>query len=169
MEKGDLTYRINGCAMKVHSQLNRGCREYVYCRALAIELREAGIFFVREEWLPIYYGKYKIAARRVDFICDGQVTIEVKAKSQLDNTDMSQALNTLEQLNVKSGLLLNFGSPILEYKHLFNNKFEQDKISENITPELVGEPSDELCELRNYIPEWVIHKMQYDRMKKKKP
>jgi GxxExxY protein len=168
MEKGDLTYRINGCAMAVQTKLNRGCREYVYCRALAIELGRANILFEREVWLPIYYENYKIAARRVDFLCDKQVTIEVKAKSQLTNDDMSQALNTLEQLNIKKGLLLNFGAPVLEYKHLFNNKYELDKESLEISPELVGEPSNDLWELRNYLPEWVIHKMQHDRLKKNK-
>lgn len=168
MEKGDLTYRINGCAMTTHRKLNRGCREYVYCRGLALELGRANIEFKREVWLPIYYDDYKIAARRVDFLCENQVTIEVKAKSLLGNDDMSQALNTLEQINIKCGLLLNFGSPALEFKHLFNNKYEPDKVSVDITPELVGEPSDNVWELRNYIPDWVIYKMQHDKLKQKK-
>ena len=168
MEKGDLTYRINGCAMTVHKKLNRGCREYVYCRALAIELRQAQIPFQREVWLPIYYDGFKIAARRVDFLCDNQVTIEVKAISQLENRDMSQALNTLEQINIEKGLLLNFGALVLAFKHLFNNKYEPNKISMDITPEIVGEPSDNVWELRNYIPDWVIYKMQHDKLKQKK-
>ncbi len=168
MEKGDLTYRINGCAMTVHSILNRGCREYVYCRALAIELGRANIPFQREVWLPIYYGPLIISKRRVDFLCDNKVTIEVKAKSVLTNEDMSQSLNTLEQTNVKDGLLLNFGASALQYKHLFNNKYDPNKIGEDITPEMVGEPSNELWELRNYLPDWVIHKMQYDKLNKKK-
>jgi GxxExxY protein len=167
MEKDDLTYRINGCAMAVHRQLGRGFREYVYCRALAIELRKAGIPFEREKWLPIYYDNYKIAARRVDFFCNNEVTVEVKAKSLLHNDDISQAINTLERVNVKCGLLINFGGLSLEYKHLFNNTYDPDKIGENITPELVGEPSDELMELRNYIPDWVINKMLYDKSRNK--
>lgn len=168
MENNDLTYRINGCAMSVHRKLGRGFREYVYCRALAIELGYANIHFEREVWLPIYYDNYKIAARRVDFLCTKAITVEVKAKSLLTNEDKSQAINTLEQLNVKAGLLLNFGALSLEYNHLFNNKYVPDKIAEDITPELVGEPSDELWELRNYIPEWIIHKMQHDKLKKRK-
>jgi GxxExxY protein len=167
MEKNDLTYRINGCAMTAHRKLGRGFREYVYCRALAIELGYENILFEREVWMPIYYDNYKIAARRVDFLCQKLVTVEVKAKSQLTNEDMSQAINTLERLNVKSGLLLNFGSLALEYHHLFNNKYNPNMISKEITPELVGEPSNELWELRNYIPDWVINKMQYDKLKKK--
>ncbi len=167
MEKGDLTYRINGCAMTVHKKMNRGCPEYVYCRALAIELGRANILFQREVWLPIYYDNYKIATRRVDFLCENEVTIEVKAKTTLTNDHMSQALNTLEQLNIKCGLLLNFGAPALEFKHLFNNKYEPDKEATDITPEQVGEPSNELWELRNYLPDWVLHKMQFDKQKKK--
>jgi GxxExxY protein len=167
MEKGDLTYRINGCAMKVHNDMKLGFREYIFCRALAIEFRLNNINFEREVWLPIYYNEYKIGARRIDFLCEREVTVEVKAKSQLTNEDMSQALNTLERLNVKSGLLINFGAQKLEYKHLFNNKYDPNKVFSDITPELVGEPSSELFELRNYIPEWVINKMQYDQQKKK--
>ena len=81
MREDDLTYRINNCAMMVHRKLGRGFLEYVYCRALAIELGRAGIAFQREVWLPIYYDNYKIAARRVDFLCEKQVTIEAKAKN----------------------------------------------------------------------------------------
>lgn len=166
MEKGDLTYRINECAMKAHTKLGRGFLEYVYCRALAIELRRAGITFQREVWLPIYYDHYKIAARRVDFLCENQVTIEAKAKNTLDDVDMSQALNTLGQLNIKEGLLLNFGAKSLEFKHLFNRRYQPDKIAEDITPELVGEPSDNLWQMRDYVPAWVIHKMQLDKQRK---
>ena len=166
MKEGDLTYRVNRCAMTVHQKLGRGFLEYVYCRALAIELRRAGIAFEREVWLPIYYDNYKIAARRVDFLCEKQVTIELKAKSTLDESDMAQALNTLGQLNIKEGLLHNFGAKSLEFKHLFNKRYEHAKVAEDITPELVGEPSDNLWQLRDYVPAWVIHKMQLDKQKK---
>jgi hypothetical protein len=99
-------------------------------------------------------------------LCDNQVTIEVKAKTLLEEKDFAQALNTLGRLNIESGLLQNFGAKSLEYRHLFNNTFEKNKISEDVTPELVGEPSDDLYQLRDYIPAWVIHKMQIDRKKK---
>ena len=167
MEKGDLTYRINGCAMTVHKKMGMGSPEYVYCRALAIELGRANIPFEREVWLPVYYDNFKIAARRVDFFCDKQVTVEIKAKTEITNGDFAQSLNTLGLLNIKDGLLLNFGSPSLEYRHLFNIKYDPTKIFEDITPELVGEPSNELWELRNYLPAWLIHKMQLDKQKKK--
>lgn len=166
MKEGDLTYLINGCAMTVHKKLGRGFMEYIYCRALAIELRRIGIPFQREVWLPIYYDNYKIGARRVDFLCDNRVTVEAKAKSELEDKDFAQALNTLGRLNIPNGLLINFGAKSLEFKHLFNNTYEKDKKEEHLPPEMVGEPSDDLFELRDYIPTWVIHKMQIDRAKK---
>jgi GxxExxY protein len=168
MEKGDLTYRLNACAMRVSTTLGIGNMEYVYCRALAIELNLAGIAFQREVWLPIHYKNLRIAYRRVDFLCEGKVTIEVKAKSQLTDVDFVQAINTLQQLNIPAGLLYNFGTIQLQFKHLFNNRFQPDALTQPITPEMVGEPSDDLFELRNYIPAWVLHKMQYDKRKGKK-
>jgi GxxExxY protein len=167
MEKGDLTYRLNACAMRVSTTLGIGNMEYVYCRALAVEFRTAGINFQREVWLPIHYNRLIIAYRRVDFLCEGKVTIEVKAKSLLTDIDFVQAINTLQQINIPSGLLYNFGTVQLQFKHLFNNRFQPDQVALPITSEMVGEPSDDLFELRNYIPAWVIHKMQYDRRKNK--
>jgi GxxExxY protein len=168
LEKGNLTYQLNACAMQVSNTLGIGNMEYVYCRALAMELNLLGIAFQREVWLPIHYRNLIIAHRRVDFLCENQVTIEVKAKSQLNNIDFAQALNTLKQINIPSGLLYNFGTAKLEFKLLFNNAYQPNKVFQAATPEMVGEPSDDLFELRNYLPAWVIHKMQHDKRKQKK-
>lgn len=50
-----LTYRIIGCAMKVHNTLGNGFQEVIYQRCLAIELEKDGLGFAREEEIPIYY------------------------------------------------------------------------------------------------------------------
>jgi hypothetical protein len=47
-----------------------------------------------------------MAARRVDFLCDHQVTIEVKAKSEIEDKDFTQAINTLDRLNIPSGRIV---------------------------------------------------------------
>ncbi|TNE57022.1 MAG: GxxExxY protein [Bacteroidetes bacterium] len=167
MKKGDLTYRIIGCAMDVHNKLGRGFMEYVYCRALAIELRRAGIPFEREVWLPIHYDQYRIAHRRCDFLCDDQVIIEAKAKLNLANEDLIQAINTTERLNIKSGLLINFGAESLQYKHIFNNKIRPEHEFQDATPELVGEVDEDIFESRHYMPAWVVEKMQRDKIKHK--
>ena len=167
MKKGDLTYRIIHCAMIAHGKLKRGFREYVYCRALAIELGRENITFQREVWLPIYYDNLRIAARRCDFFCANAVVLEIKAKSQLENGDIVQAINTLERTNAKDGLLINFVGESLEFRHIFNNKYNPDAIFEEITPALVGESGDELFESRQYLPDWLVIKMQHDKLKRK--
>lgn len=153
--------------MTVHNKLKRGFMEYVYCRALAIELRREGIPFEREVWLPIYYDNLKIAYRRCDFFCQQAVVVELKAKDELSNEDIVQAINTLERVNVKDGLLINFGAESLQYRHIFNNKFRAECTFENITPEMVGETDEDLFESRHYLPAWLVEKMQRDKWRKK--
>jgi len=67
MQYGDLTRKIIGCAMKVHSALGNGFQEVIYQRALSIEMVKQGISFVREMEMPIFYEEHNIGTRRVDF------------------------------------------------------------------------------------------------------
>lgn len=168
MQQGDLTYRIIGCAMTVHKKMGRGFMEYVYCRALAIELRRAGISFEREVWLPIHYDQYRIAHRRCDFYCENAVIVEAKAKLNLASEDLIQAINTTERLNVKAGLLINFGAERLQYKHIFNNNIRPEHEFLDATPDLVGEADQDIFESRHYMPAWVVEKMQRDKLRSKK-
>ena len=55
MEIEDITYKVNGCAMKVHNTLGNGFQEVIYQRCLAIELSKAGLIFAREVEQTIYY------------------------------------------------------------------------------------------------------------------
>ncbi|MBD3266041.1 GxxExxY protein, partial [bacterium] len=74
-----LTHKIIGCAMNVHSILGNGFQELIYQRALEIEMREAQIDFAREQEIPIYYKGREIGTRRVDFLVENQVMVELKA------------------------------------------------------------------------------------------
>lgn len=169
MQKGDLTYRINGCAMTVQGKLKRGFMEYVYCRALAIEMKRMGIAFEREVWLPIHYDSYRIAYRRCDFLCEDKVVLEIKARSELSKADMTQALNTLETLNVPQGLLLNFGAEKLEFHLLFNKHILPESNFTDATAEMVGEGDEDLFEARHYLPAWMVEREQRARLKRQKP
>lgn len=55
----ELTYKIIGCAMKVHRTLGNGFQEVIYQRCLAIELEKAGLGFVREQEIPVFYEELK--------------------------------------------------------------------------------------------------------------
>ncbi len=118
----DITYRITGAAMKVHSALGNGFQEVIYQRALAIELPYFHLSFERERELPIYYRGQQIGTRRVDFLVEGCIMVELKAVIRLEDVHLAQAMNYLEAYNMEIGLLLNFGARSLEHKRVHNNK-----------------------------------------------
>ena len=120
----ELTYKIIGCAMKVHSYLGNGFQEVIYQRALGIELRNAGLDFIREQEIPILYHGEEIGTRRADFMVNGEILVELKALIKLDDIHLAQGLNYLVAYRLDKGLLLNFGAPSLEIRRLRhpNNK-----------------------------------------------
>lgn len=121
----ELTSKIIGCAMAVHRALGNGFQEVIYQRALEIEMADNGIGFSREHEMPIYYKKQQIGTRRVDFLVDNVVSVELKAIIKLEDVHFAQAINYLEAYDLEVGLLINFGSKSLEFKRLLNGKFKQ--------------------------------------------
>jgi GxxExxY protein len=115
----ELTYRIIGCAMKVHNTLGNGFQEVIYQRCLAIELGKQGIQFLREQEMPIHYDDKVVGTRRADFIVASCLLIELKATIKLEDVHLAQGLNYLEAYQIEKGLLINFGAPSLEVKRLF--------------------------------------------------
>lgn len=120
----DLTSKIIGCAMSVHNELGNGFQEVIYQRVLAIELALAGLLFTREYEMPVFYREQQIGTRRVDFLIEGMVSLEIKAISQLENVHFVQAINYLEAYNLEIGLLINFGENSLKFKRLTNKKYK---------------------------------------------
>ncbi|WP_370568878.1 GxxExxY protein [Sporocytophaga myxococcoides] len=99
------TSKVIGCAMEVHSSLGNGFQEVIYQKALKIEMEERGITFSREHVMPIYYKNKHIGTRRVDFLVEGIISVELKAVSRLEPVHLAQALNYLEAYNLEVGLL----------------------------------------------------------------
>ena len=115
----DLTYKIIGCAMKVHNSLGNGFQEVIYQRCLAIELEKQSINYEREKEMPIYYEGFEVGTRRADFIVEEKVMVELKAIIQLEDVHLAQGLNYLTAYNLDKGLLINLGSTSLQVKRLF--------------------------------------------------
>jgi GxxExxY protein len=120
---GDVTGKVIGCAMKVHSTLGNGFPEVIYHRALAKELTACGIEFKSEAEVSIHYQGEPIGVRRVDFLIANRIPVEIKALSSLEPTHFSQAVNYLESYDLPIGLLLNFGSSSLQFHRITNKKF----------------------------------------------
>ena len=110
--------------MNVHSILGNGFQELIYQRALEIEFRENNLKFKREFVMPIFFKNYNIGTRRVDFLVDNLISVELKATIKLEDVHYAQAINYLEAYNLEIGLLINFGEKSLNFKRLENKKFK---------------------------------------------
>lgn len=114
--KSDITGRIIGCAQKVHRVLGNGFQEVIYQRALEIEFEKEKLKFQREQEMDIFYEEKLIGTRRVDFLADGDIMVELKALTKLEDVNTAQLINYIEAYKVKIGLLINFGARSLEVK-----------------------------------------------------
>ena len=127
MKFEEITGKIIGYAMKVHSVMGYGFQEVIYQRCMAIEMHDNNINFMREYEMPIYYESQQVGTRRVDFFVENKIMVELKAISTLEDAHIAQAINYLEAYNAEVGLLLNFGNKSLEYKRLYNKKLKKSE------------------------------------------
>lgn len=114
----EITEKIIGCSMKVHRTLGNGFQEVIYQRALAIEMDSGSLSFEREKEQVVFYKGVEIGTRRVDFLVEGKVLVEIKALTNLEEVHLAQAKNYLEAFNLKVGLLVNFGAKSLQFKRI---------------------------------------------------
>lgn len=131
MEKDELTYKIIGCAMKVHKTLGPGFQEVIYQRCLAIELAKVSLEYVREQEHTIYYEGIDVGTRRADFVIENKIVVEIKALVNMEDVHLAQAKNYVVAYDFPNGLLINFGSRSLQYKLLFNPKYHPNPNSAN--------------------------------------
>ncbi len=112
----DITSKIIGGAMRVHTALGNGFQEVIYQRCLAIEMHDTGLQFAREIEMPLYYKEQEVGTRRVDFLVENTVLLELKAVPEITSSHHAQILNYLIAYKLKIGLLINFGEKSLTFK-----------------------------------------------------
>ncbi|MCC5943153.1 MAG: GxxExxY protein [Balneolaceae bacterium] len=122
MKHQELTHKIIGLSMKIHSALGAGFQEVIYQRCLEIEFNREKLQFVREFEMPVMYENIQVGTRRVDFFVAEKIMVELKAVSELNDAHLAQAKNYLEAYKLDTGLLINFGSQSLEYKRMFGKR-----------------------------------------------
>jgi len=110
--------------MKVHKTLGNGFQEVIYQRCLAIELENAGMQYLRECEMPIFYENHEVGSRRADFIIEDKIIVELKAVIDLEEVHLAQALNYLEAYRKDIGLLINFGAQHLQFKRLLSRSLK---------------------------------------------
>ncbi len=136
MKFEEITHKIIGCAMKVHSTLGNGFQEVIYQRALAIEMKKQELDFQREMEMKIYYEGFDIGTRRVDFFVDNNIMVELKALIKLEDVHLAQAMNYCQAYKMPIGLLINFGAKSLEFKRVYNVNHPENKDYTALNPKI---------------------------------
>ncbi len=121
----DTTQSIIAAALEVHKILGNGFQEVIYQRALDIELTNYKLLAAREIEMAVLYKGSAIGSRRVDFLINNIICVEIKALIKFEDVHLAQGLNYLEAFNLEVGLLINFGAKSLEVKRLYNKKYKE--------------------------------------------
>ncbi len=114
----ELTYAIIGAAMEVHRILGPGFLEAVYQAALTQELSSRGIRSEPKKRLPVTYKGELVGDYEADFVVEDKIILEIKAVPNFHPRHEAQAIHYLTATGFRLALLINFGTPSLEYKRL---------------------------------------------------
>jgi GxxExxY protein len=116
----ELSHNIMEAAFEVHNLLGPGFVEDLYEEALAVELGLQGIPLERQKVVSISYKGHSIGTHRLELVVDGTIIIELKAVSALTDVFKQQTLSYLKATGLRLGILMNFGTPRLEYTRIVN-------------------------------------------------
>ena len=119
VEDDPLSSKVIGLAIKVHAELGMGFVESIYHRALEIELAAAGINFVSEAPLTVFYQGRVVGNFTADLIIEGKLLLELKALEILPMSAEVQTVNYLKASGLDIGLILNFGAAPLQIKRKY--------------------------------------------------
>lgn len=108
-----LSRSIIGAAIEVHRNIGRGLLEALYERAMCVELGLRGISFESQVAIPMRYKDSHIGSYYADLIVDGQIIVELKSTSALNNAHVAQVLTYLKITDLRLALLINFDVPVL--------------------------------------------------------
>jgi GxxExxY protein len=105
----ELTQKVIGCAMRVHTALGPGLLESAYKECLCFELRNADLFVEKEKSMPLVYSDVKLdCGYRVDIMVEHRLILEIKAVEAINDVILAQVLTYLKLADVRLGLILNF-------------------------------------------------------------
>jgi GxxExxY protein len=112
----DLSYKIIGSAMQVHTELGFGFLEEVYENALMVMLRESKLRAARQVPVKVSFHGRIVGDYFADIIVEDSVILEIRAMDNLSPFHRVQTLNYLKATDLKLAMLLNFGKSKLEFE-----------------------------------------------------
>ncbi len=119
----DITFRIIGCAMRVHTRMGPGLKEEHYQRALTAEMRKDGLLVYEEHPIEIYDGNVYVGWVSLDHLVEDRIVVEDEAFAHmLTDEQVAQVITYLSATKQRVGLLFNFGRRRLEYQRILPPK-----------------------------------------------
>jgi len=113
------SYKLIGACFEVHKALGHGFKEVVYQDALEVELKQKSIPFSREHPFTIYYKEQRLKHHFIaDFVVFDKIVIELKATNYIGVPYIKQIMNYLKASGLKLGIVVNFGTPSLEFQRI---------------------------------------------------
>jgi len=117
----ELSYKIAGLCFKAHKQLGRFCREKQYADALELLLKENNIAYKREYEIS-NLDQRSPKGNRVDFLIEGKILLDLKAKKFITKEDYNQMQRYLQASGLELGMIINFRNTYLKPKRVLNTK-----------------------------------------------
>ena len=116
----NLSYKISGLLFKVHNKLGRFYREIQYGDLLEVELKNAGLNFEREKFLPIEDISKNDQSNKVDFLIEDKILLDIKAKKFITKEDYFQMQRYLKCSKLELGLIVNFRNTYIKAQRVIN-------------------------------------------------
>ncbi len=114
----DLSKRVIGAAIAVHTALGPGFLESVYENALAVELSARGIRFEQQKPIPILHRGIEVGEHRIDLLVENVLLVEVKAVATLEDVFFAVGRSQMKAAGLRDGIILNFAAMPLTIKRI---------------------------------------------------
>lgn len=114
----ELSKRVIGAAIAVHTALGPGFIESVYENSLAVELTARGIKFEQQKMIPIKHRDSLVGEHRLDLLVEGVLLVELKAVSALEDIFFAIGRSQMKAAGIRDGLILNFATMPLTIKRI---------------------------------------------------
>jgi len=116
----ELSYKIIGLAMEIHSKLGYGFLEKVYENALMLLFRREVIQAKQQAPIKVYFEGEIVGEYFADILVEDKIILELKVLEKITDVHIAQALNYLKATGLELAIILNFGKRKLEYERLIN-------------------------------------------------
>jgi GxxExxY protein len=115
MTENEISSKIIGLAIEVHSSLGPGLLESAYQECLYYKIGKAGLVVEKEKPMPLIFEEVKLeCGYRIDILVENKLVIEVKSVEALNDVHLAQTLTYMKLGQYKLGLLINFNVAFLK-------------------------------------------------------